>query len=149
MPRHPLPDQVLQVSEDLRNAFKLLMREMRRDADHLDSGLSMLQAMLLASVGEHPGVGVAELARMQQVRTPTMSAQVKTLETAGLLVRDAPDAHDRRRSGLQLSGAGQARLDALRNQRLDWLSQRIARLDPAQLDALAAAIVPLNLIAQP
>ena len=142
-----IPDQALQVSEDLRSAFKLLMRAMRRDAERQDSGLSMLQTMLLASVGEHPGIGVAELARMQQVRTPTMSAQVKALESAGLLARAAPDPQDRRRSGLQLSDAGQARLDMLRSQRIDWLAQRVARLTPAQMTALAAAIEPLTLIA--
>jgi DNA-binding MarR family transcriptional regulator len=145
--RHP--DQVLQLSEDLRNAFKSLIREMRRDATRQDTGLSLLQSMLLASVDEHPGIGVAELARMQQVRTPTMSAQIKALEGAGLLARSAPDPHDRRRSGLQLTDAGQVHLHALRSQRLDWLAQRIGRLSPAQLAQLAAAIEPLNLIAQP
>jgi len=143
------PDQVLQLSEDLRSAFKLLIREMRRDATRQDTGLSLLQTMLLASIDEHPGVGVAELARMQQVRTPTMSAQIKALEIAGLVARSAPDPQDRRRSGLQLTGAGLAHLQALRSERLDWLAQRIGRLSPAQLAQLAAAIEPLNLIAQP
>jgi len=141
--------QALHLAEDLRSAFKHLMREMRRDAERQDSGLSLLQTMLLHSVDEHPGIGVAELARMQQVRNPTMSAQVKALESAGLLERGAPDPQDRRRSGLQLSAAGQQRLHALRSQRLDWLAQRVARLSPAQLAALAAAIEPLNLIARP
>jgi len=137
------------LSEDLRAAFKLLLREMRRDAERRDTGLSMLQTILLASIDDHPGIGVAELARMQQVRSPTMSAQVKTLETAGLVARAAPDPADRRRAGLVLTGAGEECLQALRSQRLDWLSQRIARLTPAQAQALAAAIEPLKLIAQP
>jgi hypothetical protein len=34
-------------------------------------------------------------------------------------------------------------------QRLDWLVRRVNRLDAAQLDALAAAIEPLKLIARP
>jgi DNA-binding MarR family transcriptional regulator len=147
MPSHPNPDQVLQLSEDLRSAVKRLIRDMRRDAERQETGLSMLQTMLLASVGDHPGIGVAELARMQRVRTPTMSAQVKALERTGLLARGAPDPRDRRRSGLQLTGTGQAHLATLRSQRLDWLARRIGRLSPAQLDALASAIEPLNLIA--
>jgi DNA-binding MarR family transcriptional regulator len=109
----------------------------------------MLQTMLLASIGDHPGIGVAELARMQQVRSPTMSAQVKALETAGLVARAAPDPADRRRAGLALTAAGEALLHGLRSQRLDWLGQRIARLTPAQRDALAGAIEALNLIAKP
>ena len=142
-------ERALALSEDLRAAFKRLMREMRHDAERRDTGLSMLQTMLLAAIGEHPGIGVAELARMQQVRSPTMSAQVKTLETAGLVERAAPDPHDRRRTGLQLSAAGEQRLQALRSERLDWLARRVARLSPRQLDALAAAIEPLNQIAEP
>lgn len=141
--------EILALSEDLRTAFKLLLREMRRDAERRDTGMSMLQTMLLGSIGDHPGIGVAELARMQQVRSPTMSAQVKALEAAGLVARAAPDPADRRRAGLVLSAAGEACLEALRSQRLDWLSQRIARLTPAQTQALAAAIEPLKLIAQP
>ena len=149
MPNHPIPDPALQLAEDLRSALKGLMRAMRRDAERQDSGLSLLQSMLLHSVGERPGIGVAELARMQQVRNPTMSAQVKALELAGLLARAAPDPQDRRRSGLQLTREGQARLDQMHAQRMDWLSQRVARLSPEQMRQLAAAIEPLTLIAQP
>jgi len=138
-----------QLSEDLRSALRGLMRAMRRDAERQDSGLSLLQTMLLHSVGERPGIGVAELARMQQVRNPTMSAQVKALELAGLLARAAPDPQDRRRSGLQLTQEGQARLDQMHAQRMDWLSQRVARLSPEQMRQLAAAIEPLTLIAHP
>lgn len=143
------PDRSLQVAEDLRDAIKLLVREIRRDAERHTSGLSLMQAMLLGAVGHQPGIGVAELARMKQVRTPTMSAQVKTLEEAGLIMRGAPDPEDRRRTGLQLTASGQAIHDEMHAQRLDWLVQRVARLDAAQLDALAAAIEPLKLIARP
>jgi DNA-binding MarR family transcriptional regulator len=145
----PITSQVQQLAEDLRSALKRMLREMRRDAERQDSGLSLLQTMLLHSVGEHPGIGVAELARMQQVRNPTMSAQVKTLEQAGLLARAAPDPQDRRRSGLRLTAAGQACLDQLQERRMDWLSQRVARLSRDQMAALAAAIEPLDIIARP
>ena len=141
--------EALVLSEDLRTAFKGLMRAMRRDAERQDTDLSMLQTMLLAAIGEHPGIGVAELARMQQVRSPTMSAQVKALEAAGLVARAAPDPDDRRRAGLLLTAGGEQRLHTLRSERLDWLAQRVARLTPMQMAALAAAIEPLNLIAQP
>jgi DNA-binding MarR family transcriptional regulator len=139
----------VQLAEDLRDALKLMLREIRRDAERHTSGLSLTQAMLLGAVGHQPGIGVAELARMKDVRTPTMSAQVKALEEAGLLQRGAPDPEDRRRSGLQLTEAGQAITDEMHAQRLDWLVRRVNRLDAAQLDALAAAIEPLKLIARP
>lgn len=142
------PERSHQLSEQLRSAFKLLIRAMRRDGESGGDGLPMMQTMLLVSVAEHPGIGVAELARMQQVRTPTMSAQVKALVDAGLVARGAPDPEDRRRSSLELTEAGNARLRALHARRIDWLAQRIARLTPAQIKALEAAIEPLTLIAR-
>jgi DNA-binding MarR family transcriptional regulator len=145
----PRPDHSVQLAEDLRDALKLLMREIRRDVERHTSGLSLTQAMLLGAVSHQPGIGVAELARMKDVRTPTMSAQVKALEEAGLLERGAPDPEDRRRTGLQLTAAGQAITDEMHAQRLDWLVQRVNRLDAAQKAALAAAIEPLKLIARP
>jgi DNA-binding MarR family transcriptional regulator len=145
----PSRERTVQLAEELRDAIKLLVREIRRDAERQTSGLSLMQAMLLGAVGHQPGIGVAELARMKQVRTPTMSAQVKALEEAGLLTRGAPDPEDRRRTGLRLTEAGQAITDEMHAHRLDWLSQRLQRLDAAQLDALASAIEPLKLIAHP
>jgi DNA-binding MarR family transcriptional regulator len=139
-------ERALRLSEDLRTALKSLIRQMRRDTDRPDHGLSLMQAWLLQIIEEHPGIGVAELARMQQVKSPTMSGQVKALEAAGLVGRSAPQTQDRRRSGLHVSAAGQAALRRLRDQRIDWLAQRVARLPPAQMDALAGAIDALNQI---
>ena len=139
--------QVERLSEDLRTALKGIVRQMRRDTERQEQGLSLMQAMLLHVIHEHPGIGVAELARMQQVRSPTMSGQVKALEEAGLVERAAPMAHDRRRSGLHVSPAGHKALRQLRDRRHDWLSQRIARLTPDQMEALAGAIDALNFLA--
>jgi DNA-binding MarR family transcriptional regulator len=139
--------QVARLSEDLRTALKGIVRQMRRDTERQEPGLSMMQAMLLHLIHEHPGIGVAELARLQKVRSPTMSGQLKALEAAGLVQRGAAPAQDRRRSGLTVSPGGIAALQQLRDRRHDWLSQRIARLAPAQLDALAGAIDALNVLA--
>lgn len=141
--------RVLALSDELRTAFKLLVREMRRDAPNGEGDLPMMQAYLLGTIDENPGAGVAELARLQNVRGPTISGQIKALEEAGLVERGAPDPADRRRTGLQVTAAGRAHLRRLRAQRLDWLAQRMNRLTPGQLAALEAAIEPLTIIAQP
>lgn len=146
MMTHPRHEQIEHLSEALRSALKGLVRQMRRDTERQEQGLSLMQSLLLHQIHEHPGIGVAELARMQQVRSPTMSGQVKALEEFGLVER-APRADDRRRSGLRVSPAGIKALQQLRDRRHDWLSQRIARLSPAQLDALAGAIDALNILA--
>lgn len=141
--------RVRAVTEELRLVLKRLVREMRRDVSESGAELPLVQYMLLAVIQEQPGIGVAELARMENVRTATMSGHIKALEAAGLVERSAPDPQDKRRSGLQASSAGTARIEALRQQRRDWMAQRIARLSPAQLAALEAAMEPLNEISQP
>jgi len=107
----PIPERALALSDELRTAFKGLLRSMQREGGELDARVSMMQYMLLALIHEQPGIGVAALARLQNVRGPTVSAQVKSLEEAGLVERSAPDPQDRRRSGLQLSAEGLAVLD--------------------------------------
>lgn len=141
--------RVLAVSEELRLALKRLMREMRRDASENGGDIPLVQYMLLAIIQDQPGIGVAELARMENVRAATMSGHIKSMEEAGLVERTAPDPQDRRRSGLQATSLGSERIEALREQRRDWMSRRIARLTPARLAALEAAIEPLNEIGIP
>lgn len=118
--------RVLALSDELRTAFKLLVREMRRDAAGAEGDLPMMQTFLLGAIDENPGAGVAELARLQNVRGPTISGQIKALEAAGLIGRGAPDPDDRRRTGLQVTPAGRTYLKRIRAQRLDWLAQRLA-----------------------
>jgi DNA-binding MarR family transcriptional regulator len=132
------------VSEDLRQVLKRLVREMRRDASEHGGDIPLVQYMLLSVIQEQPGIGVAELARLENVRAATMSVHVKSMEEAGLVERSAPDPQDRRRSGVQATEFGLERLEALRDKRRDWLSGRIGRLTPAQLAALEAAIEPLT-----
>lgn len=132
------------VSEELRQVLKRLVREMRRDASEHGGDIPLVQYMLLSVIQEQPGIGVAELARLENVRAATMSVHVKSMEEAGLVERSAPDPQDRRRSGVQATAFGLERLEALRDARRDWLSRRIGRLAPAQLAALEAAIEPLT-----
>ena len=144
----PIPERALALSDQLRTALKRLMRSMQREGGELDSNVSMMQYLLLALIHEQPGIGVAALARLQNVRGPTVSAQVKALEELGLVERSAPDPQDRRRSGLHVSAQGLTILEALRARRRDALARRIARLSPQQMDALAAAMQPLLEIGQ-
>jgi DNA-binding MarR family transcriptional regulator len=144
----PIPERALVLSEELRTVLKHLVRELRRENSESDHGIPTMQYMLLAVIHEQPGIGVAELARMENVRGATISGHIKGLEAAGLVER-APDPDDRRRSGLKVSAHGLRAIEDLRSARRDWMARRIARLTPTQIDALAAAIAPLNEIAQP
>jgi len=144
----PINPRALEIAGELRTALKMLMREMRRDSGIIESDIPMAQVILMASLAEHPCTGVAELARMEKVSGPTISAQVKALEAAGLVERCEADPADRRRSGLRLSALGEGKIHQLREQRLEWIARRIARLSPAGIEAIAAAIGPLKEIAE-
>jgi DNA-binding MarR family transcriptional regulator len=138
------PD-VLALAEGLRPVLLRLSRQLRRQSQ--DLGLSPLDAMLLGGVQKHEGIGVSELADHEQMARPTMSAHVKRLEAAGWIARQAPDSDDKRRVGLTVTPAGAKALEAVRRRRNDWLAKRLAALPPAEREALAAAIGPLERIA--
>jgi DNA-binding MarR family transcriptional regulator len=132
----------MDIAEGLRLALRRLLREFRRESH--DIGLSKLQLILLAAIREHPGIGVGELARLENLREPTVSPQIKALEAAGIVAREAPNPDDRRRVGLLATEKGRAIIETLRRSRTDWLTRRIAELSPESRRAIRDAIGPLG-----
>lgn len=147
-PTDPIPPHASALADDLRLVLKRLIQRVRQESENDMSGLSLHHKMLLATISQHPGIGVAELARREKLRGPTMSVHIKTLEAAGLVVRDAPDPTDRRRVGLNLSDQGTALLADIRARGLDWLARRLAQLPPEGADALRNALVYLKEIGE-
>src|SRR3954449_6313152 len=125
----------------LRPALLRLNRELRREGAAL--GISGGQATLLHLISRSPGAGVRELAAREGMSPAGMSGHVDRLEAAGL-VRRVPSTHDRRRVGLEVSAEGVRMLRAVRRRRTAWLASRLGRLAPAELDALEAALDPLE-----
>jgi DNA-binding MarR family transcriptional regulator len=132
----------MDIAEGLRLALRRLLREFRRESH--DLGLSKLQMILLVAIREHPGIGVGELARLENLRGPTVSPQIKALEAAGIVAREAPNPADRRRVGLVATEKGRAIIETLQRNRMDWLTRRIAELSPESRRALRNAIGPLR-----
>jgi len=139
----PIPKHAAALADDLRLALHRVFRRIRQDAENDPIGLSLQLRLLLSTIGQHPGIGVAELARMEKLRGPTISGHVKQLETAGLVTRAPPDPKDRRRTGLVATPEGERRAEALRRLRTDWLARRLDLLSPAERQAIAAAIPAL------
>lgn len=137
---HPDARSPVAIAEALRPAVQRLSRRLRTEANK--AGLSAQDTVLLGLVKSRPGIGVSGLADLEQTSRPTMSGHVKRLEAEGLLAR-AEDAEDGRRSGLTLTAAGARKLEQIRARRNDWLARRIAKLDPAERDQLAAAAAAL------
>lgn len=131
----------IDLAEVLRPALLRVSRLLRREAQK--AGASALDAQLLAAIAKHPGIGGGELAALEQMSPPSMSAHLKRLEGAAWIVRQPPFPNDRRRVGFEVTRAGSAQLAAIRRRRNDWLAGRLEDLDPAERRTLAAAAEPL------
>ncbi len=128
------------LADSLRAPLLRVARRLRQEAQR--AGVSALDALVLGQIKRKPGVGVCDLADAEQMSRPAMSGHVKRLEAAGWIVR-AACADDGRRTGLEITEAGSAQLDLIRQIRNDWLATRLAKLTPQARDALNAAQGPL------
>jgi DNA-binding MarR family transcriptional regulator len=142
-PRHsPAVKDSLALADQLRPALHRLYRKLRREGGNVDTPL--LQNLLLAVILEHPGIGVGDLARMENLRGPTISARINRMATAGLVARTAGDPEDRRRVGLVVTEKGRTAIEALRRRRRDWLALQLTKLSPTARQAIRNAIAPLS-----
>lgn len=139
-------EEALVLAEALRPALHRLYRQLRREND--EPGISPLQALLLVAILQQPGIGVAALARLENLRGPTISGHIKAMEREGLVTRSDPDPEDRRRSGLIATDKGQALIRGIKQKRTDWLAAELSKLSAEARAAIRAAIGPLGEIGQ-
>jgi DNA-binding MarR family transcriptional regulator len=133
------------LAEELRPTILRLSRHLRREAQR--GGSSSLDAQLLGTLSEEPGLGVSELAEMEQMSRPAMSAHIKRLMQHGYLQREqAKGDSDRRRVGLSVTRSGTSYLRTVNARREDWLTERLAELGRDDRTALDRAARPLRLI---
>jgi DNA-binding MarR family transcriptional regulator len=135
-------EDAMALAEELRPVLHRLYRQLRRESD--DPNISPLQVLLLVAIIRQPGIGVAELARLEKLRGPTISGHIKTMEQAGYVTRSAPDPTDGRRSGLVATPEGCAVIDNIKRRRTDWLAFELARLSASERRAIRGAIGPLG-----
>jgi DNA-binding MarR family transcriptional regulator len=129
------------VANRLRPVLLKLNRHLRREIHSL--GVTGGQASLLFAIQRNPGIGVRELAARERMSAPGMSKYVGRLETAGLVARE-PSGVDRRRVGLRVTAEAERVLRSVKSRRTAWLAARLRNLSPAQLEAVDAAIEPLQ-----
>ena len=128
------------VANRLRPVLLKLNRELRREIHSL--GVTGGQVSLLVQIKYRPGIGMRELASVERMSVPGMSKFIARLEQAGLVQRAAVEG-DQRRVGLSLTPAGDKVLRSVKSRRTAWLSSRLRQLDPAEVEAIDAAIEPL------
>jgi DNA-binding MarR family transcriptional regulator len=103
------------------------------------AGLSLTAAATLATLERSGPTRLTALAASEGVSQPAMTQLVARLEEGGLVSRDA-DPADGRAVHVQLTNAGRALVSRRRAIRADRLSGLLARLSPADQEALAAAL---------
>lgn len=92
----------------------------------------------LATVERLGSIPIGDLARTEQVRPPTMTGIVASLEEAELVIREM-DPADRRQVRVRITLKGRAQLAAARERKVAYLVQRLAALTPEDLALLDSA----------
>jgi DNA-binding MarR family transcriptional regulator len=128
------------VAVELRPVLLRLARELRKETEQL--GVTASQATLLWLVKRNPGLSLAELAAEEGISPPALSGHIDRLERAGLIER-LRSSEDRRRVGLRLTDEGARLLRRVRARRTTWLAERLGTLEPADMEAIDAAVPAL------
>ncbi|TCP56611.1 DNA-binding MarR family transcriptional regulator [Tamaricihabitans halophyticus] len=97
----------------------------------------------LATLASQGSMRLGDLAAKESVAAATMSRIVTSLVELGYVTRD-PDPADRRAWLATATEEGARIVSGLRSTRIHELANRLDRLRPEQLDALAAALPALE-----
>jgi DNA-binding MarR family transcriptional regulator len=114
----------------LRVAVTRLNRKLRQQAL---AGLSPAQASALGTVNRLASPTLGELAAAEQLQPPTVTRLVASLESRGLVARQA-DGLDRRVVRVRITAEGRRNLQRIRTLKDAFLTRRLVALDPAERD---------------
>jgi DNA-binding MarR family transcriptional regulator len=127
----------------LRLAVARLHRRLRQRAE---PGLTISQLSALASIERDGPVTLGDLARIEQVQPPTITALTTKLESAGLVAR-AIDPDDRRIHRVAVTPAGAKLLARTRRRKNAYLETRLRTLTDAERATLADAAAIMERLA--
>ena len=143
MPRRARPDR-LDVANRLHSAAIHLLRRARRvDAE---SHLPAPQLSALSVVVYGGPITLGALASAEQVRPPTMTRLIASMEAAGLVQRETDDA-DRRVARISATAKGKRILEAGRDRRIAAIAEAMAVLPDADVAEIAAALDAIEKVA--
>jgi DNA-binding MarR family transcriptional regulator len=111
------------------------LRHIRDDSLDLQSNQLSAMAVLL----NDGDMLMGQLAATEKVQPPSMTRIVNGLEQRGYVAR-RPDPRDGRQCLVTLTPAGREVILANRRRRDEWLTVRIAELDPAEREVLRKAL---------
>lgn len=122
---------------DLTLAVGQLLRRLRSETNPSELNLSQMSA--LARLEQGGAMTTADLARAESMKPQSMGTILAGLEQEGLVHRQRHPTDGRQ----VLFGPTRKGVEEIRQRRIakrDWLVAATARLDPAELQALVAAI---------
>jgi DNA-binding MarR family transcriptional regulator len=130
----------IRVADALHSAAIHLLRRLRREDER--SGLSAAKLSALSVLVFAGPTRLTDLARAEQVRPPTMTRLVASMEAEGLVRRES-DATDGRAVRLQATARGTRLLQQGRVRRIERLGEALTALNTDDLRTLerAAALV--------
>ena len=137
MSKDALPD----LAQQLHSAAIHLLRRLRRSDDQM--GLSGPRASALSVLVFGGPASLAQLAKAEQVKPPTMARLVDALEAAGLARRDA-DKSDLRAVRIRATAKGRKLLLEGRARRLNQLTKMLEAATASERAALTSAVGTLQ-----
>ena len=131
-------------ADQLAVAADRLYAALRRGRTRLAGDtLSPARIGLLEPLLDTPQLGVGQLAELAGVAVPTATRQLQQLDQAGVVARQR-DPDDDRRVLVTLTGAGRARLTAVRRTLRQHQTSAYSTLTARERDDLGAAITRLT-----
>ena len=115
------------------------LRQVRADSLDLQSN----QLSVMAALLNEGDMLMGALAARELMQPPSMTRIVNGLEERGYVAR-RPDASDRRQCLVTVTEAGRKIILANRQRRDEWLTVRIAELEPAERAVLQQAVAILD-----
>jgi len=129
------------LADGLHSAAIHLLRRLRREDDA--SGLPAPQLSALSVIVFGGPITLGALAAAEQVRPPTITKLVATLEASGLVERET-DADDRRIVRVKATTRGAKLLQEGRQRRVASLAEALGKLSAADRAKLAQALPVLE-----
>ena len=105
--------------------------------------LPWAQARLLGTIEDRGSARISELAELDHCSQPTMTTQVRRLESAGLVAR-ATDPEDARAVRIRITPEGSAMLARVRADRAAVIDPYVETLSDADREVLSAAVGALQ-----
>jgi DNA-binding MarR family transcriptional regulator len=127
------PAETADLAATLRIGVARLSRRIRVERSGDD--LTFNQLSVLGTLSRYGALPVGEIAAHENVKPPSMTRTVASLEDLGLVTR-RPVATDGRQVLVDLTDEARAVMDADRRRRDAWLVQQLSDLSPAELSLL-------------